>query len=151
MPPPYWDFFSGSFVAPEEDEPLELLGVLLLESLLPDVLELGELEPPVAEPDFDGSDELGELGVVDELPPEGELLEELEPELDGGVDDGELLELPLVLLPLLPADLPVPLSWPQAARPKAKATAAASVESFMCPPWLGMRMKAARTGPGPSR
>jgi hypothetical protein len=111
-------------------------------------LLLDELAPPEAEPElgFDGSDELGELGVV-ELPPEGELLEELEPELDGGVD-GELL---LELLPLLPADLPVPLSWPQAARPKAKATAAASVESFMCPPWLGIRMKAARNGPGPSR
>jgi hypothetical protein len=70
--------------------------------------------PPEAEPepDLDGSEELGELGVVAELPLlEGELLEEeLEPELDGGVADGELLlELPLVL-PLLPADLPVPLS-----------------------------------------
>ena len=44
----------------------------------------------------------------------------------------------LLALPLLaPLDLLPPLSWPQAARPKAMATATASVESFMCPPWLG--------------
>jgi hypothetical protein len=108
------------------------------------------LPPPEAEPelDFDGSDELGLLGVVAELPPEGELGELLlEPELDGGVDGDVLLALPLVL-PLLPADLPVPLSWPQAARPNARSTAAASVDSFMCPPWLAIRKTSARNGPG---
>ncbi len=57
------------------------------------------------------------------------------------------LALPLVL-PLLPADLPVPLSWPQAARPNARSTAAARVDSFMCPPWLAIRKTSARNGPG---
>jgi len=116
--------------------------------------------PPEAEPelDFEGSlagslapDELedddGELGGVAELPPEGEL-DEVEPEVDDGgvVDEGEdeLLLLPLVPLPALPP----PLSWPQAARPKAMATANAIVESFMGPPWLGIRKKAAKNGPG---
>ena len=123
----------------------------MLGSLLPDGLELA---PPEAEPDaapevdlsFEGSvaleEELDELGEVEELPLDGEL--------DGGVELALPLALPLVL-PLLPADLPEPLSWPQAARPKAKATAAASVESFMCPPWLAIRKKAAKNGPGPSR
>lgn len=120
---------------------------------MPDGLELAppEAEPDAApEPDFEGSVALGEVEEL--LPLDGEVAEdELEPELDGGVEGvALLLELPLVL-PLLPADLPEPLSWPQAARPKAKATAAASVESFMCPPWLAIRKKAAKNGPGPSR
>jgi hypothetical protein len=152
----YCDFFSGSFegsfagsVAPEELEgalPEELDGALPL---------VEPLAPPEAEPelDFEGSDEgeLGELGGVAELPPEGELDEdELEPELEGGVDDGdeELLLLPLVPLAPLPALPPLPLSWPQAARPRAMATATANVESFMCPPWLGIRKRAAKNGPG---
>ncbi len=136
----------GELLAPEEL--LELVLGDLLGSLLPDGLVLA---PPEAEPDaepevdlsFEGSvaldEELDELGEVEELPLDGEVL-------DGGVE----LALPLVL-PLLPVVLPVPLSWPQAARPKAKATAAASVESFMCPPWLGLRKKAAKNGPGLSR
>ena len=108
---------------------------------------LPEVAPPEAAPELD----LGSgLGVGAELPPEGEVDEdELEPELDGGgvEDDGEEeLLLPLPPVPLL--DLPPPLSWPQAARPKAMATASASVESFMCPPWLGIRKKAAKNGPG---
>jgi len=129
--------FAGS-VAPEE-----------LEGALPEELDgalpLVEPEaPPEAEPELD-------FGVVAELPPEGEVDEdELEPELDGGgvVDEGEdeLLLLPLVPLPALPP----PLSWPQAARPKAMATASANVESFMCPPWLGIRKTAAKNGPGVS-
>ncbi len=148
----YCDFFSGSFagsVAPEE-----------LPLALP---EAEPLAPPEAEPelDFEGSlagslapDELedddGELGVVAELPLEGEVVEdELEPELDGGgVDEDGEEELLEPLVPLL--DLPPPLSWPQAARPKAMATASARVESFMCPPWLGIRNKAAKNGPGPN-
>lgn len=117
--------------------------------LEPEALE-GGLEglvvaPPDAEPDpgFAGSvalgelgvapdDELDELGEVAELPPEGDVVDEgeLEPVLDGGVELAPLLVLPLVV-PLV-----VSLSWPQAARPKAMATAIARVESFMCPPWL---------------
>jgi hypothetical protein len=143
------------------EEELPLLPLLLggvdvaLESLLPDAPELGvELEllpplvaPPEAEPELDlsldGSVALEEpdapgvavepLGAVLELPLEGEVDEdELEPELEGGGVVVLLLELPVV--PLEP--LPVPLSWPQAARPKAIATATASVENFMSPPWL---------------
>ena len=147
-----------------EEEPLPLLLPLLLggvdvalESLLPDAPELGvELEllpplvaPPEAEPELDlsldGSVALEEpdapgvavepLGAVLELPLEGEVDEdELEPELEGGGVVVLLLELPVV--PLEPLVLPVPLSWPQAARPKAIATATASVENFMSPPWL---------------
>jgi hypothetical protein len=126
-----------------------------LESLLPDAPELGvELElppplvaPPEAEPELDLSlegsvalGELDELGEVAELPLEGEVDEdELEPELEGGVEVALPLVLPLVLLlPLVP---PVPLSWPQATRPKAIATATASVENFMSPPWLGCSEK----------
>jgi hypothetical protein len=123
----------------------------LLASLLPDELDGLELElaPPEAEPelDFEGSVALGELDEL-LLPLEGEVAED-EPEL-GGVELALPLALPLVL-PLLPADLPEPLSWPQAARPNAKATASASEESFMCPPWLAIRKKAAKNGPGLSR
>ena len=136
----YCDFFSGSFegsfagsVAPEELEgalPEELDGALPL---------VEPVAPPEAAPELD-------FGVVAELPPEGEVDEdELEPELDGGgvVDDGED---ELLLLPLVPLDLPLPLSWPQAARPKAMATASAKVESFMCPPWLDCEREQQRTG-----
>jgi hypothetical protein len=119
---------------------------LLLDELLGVELLLPEVAPPEAAPELDL--EGSELGVVAELPPEGEVdEEELEPELDGGgvEDDGEEeLLLPLPLVPLL--DLPPPLSWPQAARPKAMATATARVESFMCPPWLGYERKQQRTG-----
>ena len=122
--------------------------------VLPAPVELEGLEglvvaPPEAEPDalpdpgFAGSvalgelgaapeDELDELGEVAELPPEGDVVDEdeLEPVLDGGVELAPLLVLPLVVPRV------VSLSWPQAARPKAMATAIARVESFMCPPWL---------------
>ena len=85
---------------------------------LPDELDApGELEAP----GDDGLDEAPEeeLGEPDGDEPLGEdaLLELDEPGLDA-------------LLELSP-----PLS--QAARPKASATAAAKMESFMCPPWLG--------------
>jgi hypothetical protein len=103
------------------------------------------LAPPEAEPE-----EPGELGVADELdgldglvelPPDGELDEdELEPGLDGVEDEGGVALLPL--LDLLP-----PPSSPHAARPKAKATATARVESFMSPPWLGYEL-AASYAPG---
>jgi len=138
--PRYCDFFSGSWGVAAPDEELPPL-------VLP---EAAPLAPPEAAPEPDESfgaseelgaldeldEELGELGVVAELPPEGELDEdELAPELDGGVDG--VVALPLVLPLVLPLDLPVPLSWPQAARPNARATDTASVESFMSPPWLG--------------
>jgi hypothetical protein len=83
---------------------------LELESLL-----FGEvaLAPPEAEPDFDVSLELDEAPVDGD---EGEVLELEEP----GVDEVLLVS---------------PRS--HAASPKASATAAARMESFMCPPWLG--------------
>ena len=142
-----------------EDEDEELPGVELLgEVVLPLAeplalpgllgLALGELAPPEAEPDFVASlepdplipeeeldEELGELGL-DEAPDdgdEGELLGEdevLELE-EPGVDE--------VLLELSPRS--------HAARPKASATAAANMESFMCPPWLGIQRKAANYAP----
>ena len=127
-------------------------------------LELGEAElaPPEAEPDFDGSleadplipeDELleapGELGLedapaegVEEVPLEGdedELL--LEGDDDGELDgEDDVLELdePALLLES---------GRSHAARPNARATANARVESFMCPPWLGNWDYAANCGP----
>jgi hypothetical protein len=140
---------AGLLLVPPADEPevppaLED-GVLLLEELelgelgellLGEALEpLGELlEPPEAEPDFDGSLEADPLVPVDAEPdaeplaPEGDdgevLLGEDELELDAPGLDALLLRSP-------------PLS--HAARPKARATAPASRESFMCPPWLGYR------------
>ena len=127
---------------------MELLGELVLPlaepELLLGLLAPGELAPPEAEPDFAASleplvpdeeldeepGELGlELGELDDAPAdgdEGELLGEVL-ELDElgelGVDE--------VLLELSPRS--------QAARPKASATAAASIESFMRPPRLGYR------------
>jgi hypothetical protein len=122
----------------------------LLESLPLGLLALGEAElaPPEAEPDFAASlepdplipeeeldEEPGELGL-DEAPDdgdEGELLGEEVLELEEpGVDE--------VLLELSPRS--------HAARPKASATAAASMESFMCPPWLGIKRKGANCEPG---
>jgi len=128
-------------VLEDEDEELpgvELLGEVVLPLAAPLLLgllglALGELAPPEAEPDFDAS--------LDPLIPEEELDEELgevgldELGLDEAPDDGEegeLLELGEpgeVLLELSPRS--------QAARPKASASAAASIESFICPPRLG--------------
>ena len=151
----------GAAEEPPLAEP-ELLGccapeLLELElSLLPLVLPdaLGVLPPPEAEdePDLAGSvaplplaEELDEPGLDapgvaddedDGLPalPPTEAEPELEPGELGGVEDAELL-LPLLPPLVLPADFW--LSWPQAARPNARATATARVESFMNPPWLG--------------
>ena len=102
--------------------------------------------PPEADPDaepeaeplgaLDGSLALEELGEL-EAPLEGdEDDEELGPELDGGG-----VALPLELLVELPLD-DLPASSPQAARPRAIATATAKVESFMCPPWLECNTRA---------
>jgi hypothetical protein len=100
---------------------------LELEGLL-----LGEvaLAPPEAEPDFDVSLELDEAPADGD---EGEVLGEVAvPELEEpGVDEVLLVS---------------PRS--QAASPKASATAAARMESFMCPPWLGYLNKAANCAPG---
>jgi hypothetical protein len=117
-----------------EPEVLGCAAELELESLL-----LGEEAPPEAELDFDGS--------LDPLIPEDELDEEPgvlgllldEAPLDG--DEGELLGVDEVRL-----ELSLPRS--HAARPKASATAAARMESFMCPPWLGYLNKAANYAPG---
>ena len=94
-------------------------------------LELGELElaPPDAEPDLvlsleedglDGLVELDELDGLDEAPPDGDEDELL------GEDDG--------LDEVLPA-----LSLLQAARLRARTTATAMAESFMCPPGWGLQ------------
>jgi hypothetical protein len=113
------------------------------------VLVLGELlAPPEAVSDFFeaslGADPDG-AGVdgLDEAPPEAEP-EAVPPAPEG--DDGELLGEEDVLEldepgldALLLLESP-PLS--HAARPKARATAPAIRESFMCPPWLGKDTRA---------
>ena len=117
--------------------PLGVLELLLLE-------ELGLLAPPEALPDLGVSleaeplmpeDELDEDGLdgLDEAPPDGE---------DGELGEDVLeLEEPDVLLGLSPRS--------HAARPRASATATAIAESFMCPPWVGVRKKnAANCAPG---
>jgi hypothetical protein len=92
--------------------------------------------PPLAE-------ELDELGLVDDGDDEAPPLEptEAEPDAEPLGEDGEVL---LGADEVLELDEPgvdevlfrSPLS--QAARPKASATAAAKIESFMCPPWVGI-------------
>jgi hypothetical protein len=136
-------------VAPEE---LELDGELELDWPLDEpapaapLLEDGELEelglddaPPPAffssllELDEEAAPE-GEEGVV-ALEPDGE---EVEPEEDAA-PEGE----PPVVLPAEPV-----LESPQAARPRARETAAARTVSFMCsPPWLGYGCWGASFGP----
>jgi hypothetical protein len=108
---------------------------------LDDEAPLLELAPPEAEPDFvlslgadplmpeeELDEELGELGLVDEAPPDGDE--------DGAPEEGEELELEE---PGLDGLLLVLSPRSHAARPKASATAAARMESFMCPPWLGYK------------
>jgi hypothetical protein len=121
---------------------LELEGWLALESLL-------EVEPPEALPD-------GELALLEEapgavvappVPPTEAEFDEEPGAVDG--DDGVAVSLRAVLELEEPGAVEVrsgPLS--QAARPKASATATARVESFMFPPWVGIRKKAAISAPG---
>jgi len=123
--------------------PLGELALLLLEELG----LLGLLAPPEADPDLGVSleadplmppeDELDEDGLegLDEAPPDGD---EDEDELLG--EDGELLgevelEEPEVLLAS-------PRS--HAARPRARATAIAMAESFICPPWVGINRESSK-------
>ena len=145
---------AGSLAGSGLVEPdVELLGELVLPLAAPELpgwaaeLELesllGEvaLAPPEAEPGFAASLELDPL-----IPPD-ELLDD-EPGavgLDEAPLDGDVLELEE---PAVDGDLLVsPRS--HAARPRASATATARVESFMCPPWVGVRKKnAANCAPG---
>jgi hypothetical protein len=149
--------------APAEPEPEDgsafcsLLGAAELE--LEELLGAA-LEPPEAAPDFveSADEELGgvtPMDVLDEEEPgvagvdEAPALDEAPGAVDG--DDGVALSLRAVLLELgEPGAFEVRLvsSRLHAARPKASATASARVVSFMCPPWLGYRKKAARGAPG---
>ena len=103
--------------------------------------ELGLLlAPPEADPDLGVSLEADPL-----MPPEDELeedgldgLDEAPPEGDEG-DEVLELEEPDVLLGLSPRS--------HAARPRARATATAMAESFMCPPWVGDLEMAANCAP----
>lgn len=117
-----------------------------------------EVEPPEAELDFSlsfsaslvaalgaegvlGLVALGALGL-EALPPTDA---EPEAEPDGGIEGAVLLGGGVE-----PGALDV-RSWsrsPQAARPKAIATATANIESLMCPPRLGTKKRAANYGPG---
>ena len=128
-------------------------GVLLLEELelgelgelpLGDALEplepLGELlAPPEAGPDLDASLEADPLVPVEAEPD----AEPLAPEGDDGdVLLGEEAELELDEPGLEALFEPRSPPSPHAARPKARATALAMTESFMCPPWLGSNTRA---------
>lgn len=115
--------------------PLGELELLLLE-------ELGLLAPPEADPDLGVSLEADPL-----MPPEDELEEDGLEGLDVAPPDGDellgeagedVLELeePDVLLGLSPRS--------HAARPRARATATAMAESFMCPPWVGINRESSK-------
>jgi hypothetical protein len=109
----------SSVVAAEE---LELEGWLLVDGALdaPAPAEpLGVLDiDPLAPPALFLS--VGLLGVVGD---------EVAPDEDAAPEGGVLVSR---------AVRPAPLLSPQAARPRARETAAARMESFMCsPPWLG--------------
>jgi hypothetical protein len=108
------------------------------------------LEPPEAEPDFEASldpdplipaDELDELGLdaepgvdgVAEAPPVPPTEAEPDDEL-GELDGDVLLGEDALELDEPGAEAPLDASRSHAARPKASATAAARIESFMCPP-----------------
>ena len=121
--------------APEPAEPLP--------DMEPELEELGLDEAPPPALFFSSVDEeaapeleLGDVGALEleeDAAPEGEdgvvvapEGEEVEPEDDAAPE-------PPVVRPAEPVSLS-----PQAARPNARVTAAASMESFMCsPPWLG--------------
>jgi hypothetical protein len=133
------DALLGEALEPPEAEPDFDVSELLLASLeLPLLMPADELEEPgVDEAPPEGAallddEELGdeELGVVDDAPPEAD------PEVEPGALDGDdglaLLELDE---PGAEDDL-LALSRSHAARPKARATATARVESFMGPPWV---------------
>jgi hypothetical protein len=108
-------------------------------------LELGELAlggvelaPPDAEPelDFDASLEPDPLMPDEELEEDPGDVGDEEAPLDG--DEGELGEAVLELEePGVEEVLFESLPRSHAASPKARATAAARIESFMCPPWVG--------------
>jgi hypothetical protein len=120
-----WLLVDGALEAPEPAAPLVVPDAELL------LLGLDDAPPPAlffssvldgAELDEEEAAPEGEDGVV---APEGE---EVEPDEDAAPEDGVLVSR---------AVRPALLS-PQAARPRAKETAAARMESFMCsPPWLG--------------
>lgn len=139
------DELLGDALEPPEAAPdfeaseLEELDELLAGSLAP---ELPPLTDELEELGVDGVDEAlpeggvalldeEELGAVDDAPPEAE------PEVEPGALDGDdgvvaLLELEE---PGAEEDL-LALSRSHAARPKARATATARVDSFMGPPWV---------------
>jgi hypothetical protein len=124
----------------------ELLGVLgcAAELELESLLLLGEvaLAPPEAEPDFGVSLEADPLIPADELDEEPGDVGLDDAPLDGDVGEVAELEEPGVDEVLLVS----PRS--HAATPKTIATAAARMESFMGPPWLGTKKKAANCAPG---
>ena len=128
-------------------EELELEGWLLV---------LGEVvEPAPAEPLVVPDAELLLLGLLDAPPPalffssgvvvlaEPEAEPEAAPEGEDGVLEGDVVEPDEDAAPeggvlVSRAVRPALLLSPQAARPRARETAAARMESFMCsPPWLG--------------
>jgi hypothetical protein len=121
--------------APEPAEPLP--------DMEPELEELGLDEAPPPALFFSSVDEeaapeleLGEVGdweLEDDAAPEGEDGVVAAPEGDEVEPEDDAAPEPPVVRPAEPVSLS-----PQAARPNARVTAAASIESFMClPPWLG--------------
>jgi hypothetical protein len=136
---------TGSLVGSGLVEPgVELLAPPLGELELLLLEELGLLAPPEADPD------LGVSLEADPLMPEDELDEDGLDGLDVAPPDGEDGELGEDVLELEEPDVLLGLSpRSHAARPRASATATAIAESFMCPPWVGVRKKnAANCAPG---
>jgi hypothetical protein len=117
------------------------------------LLELGELAlgdeelaPPEAEPDFEASLEPDPLTPAEELEEDPGDVGDEEAPLDG--DEGELGEDAVLELEEPGLDEVLLESPPRshAASPKARATAAARMESFMSPPWVGNQAKAKAKG-----
>ena len=121
-----WLLVLGEVVEPAPAEPL----------VLPDaeLLLLGLVEAPPPALFFSSGVVVAEPEAEPEAAPEGAVLvvpegDEVAPDEDAAPEGGVLVSR---------AVRPALLLSPQAARPKARETAAARMESFMCsPPWLG--------------
>jgi hypothetical protein len=119
-----WLLVLGELLEPAPAAPLGVLPEVALELLL----GLDEAPPPAlffSSVLIDAEPEAAPEGAV-LVVPEGE---EVAPDEDAAPEGGVLVSR---------AVRPALLLSPQAARPKARETAAARMESFMCsPPWLG--------------
>ena len=122
-----WLLVLGELVEPAPAEPLVVPDAELL-------LLLGLLDAPPPALFFSSGVVVAEPEAEPDAAPEGAVLvvpegEEVAPDEDAAPEGGVLVSR---------AVRPALLLSPQAARPRARETAAARMESFMCsPPWLG--------------